>query len=347
MSLFAEVIGQDAAVARLEAAAAQPVHAYLFLGPAGSGKRAAAAAFAAAVFSAGADDPAVAERHRHLALGWKHPDIVWFEPEGRTLRVGEAERLSIEASRSPVEGRRKIIVCDRFHTAEPASAASLLKTIEEPPPTSMFVLLSEEVPTEHVTIASRCTTIDFGAVPDEMVRTWLAGQGIDDEVAAVAATAARGDLRRARLLANDPEVAARRRLWHDAPGRVDGTGATVAAIVDEITDAIDRAQQPLDHQHRDESAALEEQAEQFGVTATARKDMTARHRREARRLRDDELRFGFAVLAGCYRAAVDDGDGRAAVGAVDALREVNDALVRNPNEPLQLHHLFLRLPALP
>jgi DNA polymerase-3 subunit delta' len=268
---------------------------------------------------------------------------MFFEPGGRTLRGEDAEHLVIEASRSPVEGRRKIIVCDRFHTAEPGAAASLLKTIEEPAATSMFVLLAEEVPPEHVTIASRCTVIDFGEVSEDVVAEWLVGQGIAPDLAAVAAQSSRGDLRRARLLASDPEVAARRALWVDAPSRIDGTGAAVAAVVDEIRAAIDRAQGPLDALHAEEAAEFERQAEQLGVTATARKDMTARHKRETRRLRDDELRFGFAVLAAHYRNLVEAGESSAAIDAIDALRDTTEALLRNPNESLQLQRLFLRL----
>jgi hypothetical protein len=117
-------------------------------------------------------------------------------------------------------------------------------------------------------------------------------------------------------------------------------------VVDELRAAIDQAQGPLDALHVDEAAELERQAEQFGVTATTRKDMTARHKREARRLRDDELRFGFAVLAARYRAEIDAGDAQRALTALDALRDVTDALLRNPNEALQLQRLFLRLPSL-
>lgn len=346
VDVFTEVIGQAPAVDRLRAAARQPVHAYLLLGPAGSGKKAAAAAFAAAVLSAAAPDAAAAERHRNLALARRHPDVVWFEPEGRTFRVPEAERVVVEASRSPVEGGRKILVCDRFHTAEPAAAASLLKTIEEPAASTIIVLLAEEVPTEHVTIASRCTTVDFGAVSDAEVAAWLVSQGVDATAADEAAVAARGDLHRARVLAADPNVAQRRHLWFEAPTRLDGTGAAVAALVDEIRAAIDDAQAPLDAQHSAEIEALDQQAEQLGVTGTQRKDVVARHRREERRLRNDELRLGFAVLAGRYRDRLDGHDPAAMLAALDALREANEALIRNPSEALQLQRLFLRLPPL-
>ena len=59
-----------------------------------------------------------------------------------------------------------MLVVDRFHTATPAAAAALLKPVEEPAGSVVWVLLAEQVLPEHVTIASRCTRVDFGSVPD-------------------------------------------------------------------------------------------------------------------------------------------------------------------------------------
>ena len=142
--LWAAVVGQDEAVALLRAAVASPVHAYLLVGPPGAGRADAARAFAGALLSDGteADD---ADRHRRLAIAGRHPDLVWIAPGGRALLVEEAEGITVEASRSPIESDRKVVVVDRFDTAEPESAASLLKTIEEPPASAVFVLLADEV----------------------------------------------------------------------------------------------------------------------------------------------------------------------------------------------------------
>ena len=339
---LAAVIGQEAAVHRLTAAAAKPVHAYLFLGPRGSGRLTAARAFAGEVLAAEGDSSA-AQRHRDLAAAGRHPDVFEFDPQGRTLRVGEAEQLTVEASRSPVEGPRKVLICRRFHTAEPIAAASLLKTIEEPPATAIFVLLAEEVPPEHITVASRCTVIEFGPVPDDLVYEWLVGQGADADKATAASVAAQGNLDRARLLLDDPDVASRHAMWAGAIDRLDGTGHTVTVLVDEIRAAIDDAQAPLDRRHGAEAADLAAQEEQLGVKITARKDIEARQRREARRLRDDELRFGFATLAARYRDRLEMAGAADAVPALGALREATEALVRNPNEALLLQRLFLAL----
>ena len=338
---WSAVVGQPAAVARLRAAADHPVHAYLFVGPRGAGKRAAALAFAGEVLASGAEATG-ADRHRRLAATGQHPDIFVLEPEGRALLVDEAAVLVTEGSRSPVEGDRKVIVCDRFHTAEPRVAPKLLKMIEEPPPSTIFVLLAEEVPAEQVTIASRCVRIDFGAVPDDVLAAWLQGRGADPDRAAALARAAGGSVDRALLLADDPGFGMRRQAWESVPDRLDGSGAAVAALVDELRGLIDEAQAPLVVRHDVERAALAAREAELGTRGSGRRQLEQRQRREIRLLRDDELRLGLATLAARYRERLEAEPGpvAAAVGRIDAAA---DALVRNPGEALLLQALFVDL----
>ena len=336
--VWAGLEGQPRAAGILAAAAAQPVHAYLFCGPRGTGKRAAALAFAAALL--GVDD-----RSRRLALAGGHPDVSWHEPEGRTLRVVEADEIIFEASRSPVEASRKLIVCDRFHTAEPEAVASLLKTIEEPPPTAVIVLLSEEIPPDHTTVASRCVIVEFDPVSDDDVRAILEREGADPDGLDDIVAAAAGDVSRARLLVADEGLSARRRAWAAAPGRLDGTGATVSVLVEELRALIDEAQAPLTDRQQAESADLARIEADLGPQARQRRDMDARHRREQRLLRADELRFGLATLADYYRQHLaDNRHGPDALAAITRIRDAHACLVRNPNEPLLLQSLFLSLP---
>jgi hypothetical protein len=85
VDVWGDVVGQDDAVRQLEAAVEHPVHAYLLLGPSGSGKRALARAFAARLLSVGSTG-ADAERHVRLALAEHHPDLRVVVPEGMTFR---------------------------------------------------------------------------------------------------------------------------------------------------------------------------------------------------------------------------------------------------------------------
>ncbi len=341
------VIGQPDAVRRLQAAVQAPVHAYLFVGPPGAGKMQAAKVFAGELLAAA--DPESAERHRRLATGEGHADVHVLNPAGNNLRrEEEAEPLIVQASRSPVEGRRKVLIVNRFHSATPAAAASLLKTIEEPPATSIFVLLAEDVPPEHVTIESRCTRVDFPPVSVEAIAETLVAEGVlGADQAAVVAQAAAGSVERARTLASDDRLVARRDAWWSIPDRLDGTGAAVAVMVEEVRGLIDDASKAKVKQHEAELDALDAREEQLGTRGSGRKDLEARHRRELRQFRTEELRFGLSTLATRYREAiVADPERARLLDAVDALRQTQDALVRNPNEALALQALLLRLPAL-
>jgi DNA polymerase-3 subunit delta' len=344
MTAWDDVVGQTAAVQLLRSSAASPSHAYLFVGPRGAGKRVAARAFAGDVLSVDADgDDAV--RHRRLAESEQHPDLVLVVPEGRSLRRTEADVIITEGFRSPVEGRRKVIVVDRFHSAEPEAATSLLKTIEEPPASAVFVLLAEEVPPEHVTIASRCIRVDFPAVPAPAIAEHLVSRGVGAAMAEEIAAASGGNDDRARLLATDERFAARRRAWHDVPDELDGTGATVARQVAGLRALIDDASVPLDKRQSLELEELAAFEEEYGTRGSGRRHIEERHRREARLLREDELRLGLATLAGRYRdRLLDTHDPAPVVAACARITAASEALIRNPNEALLLEALFLDLP---
>ena len=339
---WALVVGQDEAVAQLQASATAPVHAYLLVGPHGSGRAVAARAFAAELLADGLDDEA-ARRARRLAMRGEHPDLVRVEPTGIQYRDEDVGRVITEASRTPVEGRRKVIVADRFHTANATAIGRLLKTLEEPPASVVIVLLAEEIPDEQVTIASRCVTIRFHAVPHGDVVAWLLERGVDPDRAETVALAAGGDLRRAGDLVSDEGVARRHAAWRGAPDRLDGTGAAVAVLVEELRALVDEAQAPIDGRHERELSELAEREEQLGTRGSGRKDLEAAQRREVRRLRVDELRFGLATLAGVYRDRLMADPRPADRRALDAIRDAAEALVRNPNEALLLQAMFLRL----
>ena len=71
------------------------------------------------------------------------------------------------------------MVLDEFHLVSPAAAATLLKTIEEPPPGTYFVVLADEVTPDLVTIASRCARVDFPPLSDDTMQDALVAKGAD------------------------------------------------------------------------------------------------------------------------------------------------------------------------
>src|SRR4051794_21328251 len=127
MALYDRVVGQERAVGALSAAAVNPVHAYLLVGPPGTGKRLAAQSFAAALLCpnrppAGPDG--TCETCRRVLAG-AHPDVVVKERQGARISIEDAREIIRLATRSPVEGSRKILILDEFHLAADIAPAML------------------------------------------------------------------------------------------------------------------------------------------------------------------------------------------------------------------------------
>lgn len=343
---WSAVVGQQTALSRLESSARSPVHAYLFLGSLGSGSYEAALGFAGLLLAESASpggEGEGAERHVRLAQEAHHPDVIVIEAEGSALRVSEAEQIIRAGLRSPVEGNRKVIVVKGVDAIEEAAIGKLLKVIEEPPPSAVFLMLAEEVPPELVTIASRCVTVEFGSLSIQQLRVALEERGVESERALAAATAAGGDMGRAALLAEDDGLAARAEAWAQVPDRLDGTGSTVVQVVTSLREGMDGAQGPLETRQLVELQQLEERVEQLGERGSGRSDLIARHKREIRRQRADELRFGLATLARVYRDRLVAAPDPNADAALRVLQATTENLIRNPNEPLILQDLLLSI----
>ena len=184
-SLFGSVVGQERAVEQLLGAAPRPVHAYLLSGPAGIGKRQCATGFAAALLCPGTSATGVPDGDCDVCrrvLAGVHPDVVSVEREGPFISIDTAREVTRLALMSPVEAARKVVVLHDFHLVRDTGPA-LLKTIEEPPATTVFVVLAEYIPPELATIASRCVQVDFVPVGLEEVAAALEESGVAPEVA--------------------------------------------------------------------------------------------------------------------------------------------------------------------
>jgi len=345
--VWRDVVGQDQAIAQLTAAAEHPVHAYLLVGPAGSGKRAAARAFAALLLSAGSEGDD-AERHVRLAQSETHPDLHVVEATTAQGRIDAptARQVVKQAALSPAEGSRKVLVLEDFHLIDQFGAI-LLKYVEEPPASTFFVILAEDVPPELVTIASRSVRIELGPVPLEAVIERLVAEGIDPARAASVAAAAAGDLDRARLLATDARFAVRADALRAMPARLNGTGARAAELAAEVKGLIDDAQDVIDARHEQEAIELQERIERYGQRGSGKKDIQDRHKREVRRHRNAELRLALATFAGVYRdALINARHPNEVVAAIDRIEQAALKLEVFPNETLMLQSLLAQLPSL-
>src|SRR5215217_3992244 len=176
-----------------------PAHAYLLHGPAGSGKRDAARDFAASLLARGASDPDSARlRVRHGA----HPDLTWVTPSGahEMLRRDVDEAVVAAAARTPFEAGHRVFVLERADTMNDEAANSLLKTLEEPPPYVVLLLLTDRPSQVLPTIASRCQGVRFDALGPDKVAQRLQSQGVPTEQALACARLALGDGEKALAL---------------------------------------------------------------------------------------------------------------------------------------------------
>ena len=343
-SVWSKVIGQQRAVAQLAHAAVDPVHAYLFVGPPGCTKDEASRAFAALIL-AGRDDPA--DRNARLALLGEHPDVREVERVGATISKDQVTEIVRSAALAPIESSRKVLILHEFHLLDSTGAARLLKTLEEPPPSTVFIVLADQVPPDLITIASRCVRIEFSGLTADAIADALTAEGIDAADARQAADAAGGDMGRARVLAHDSGLVARRAAFASVPSRLDGTGSMVSRLCIELLGLIDDAAAPLVDQQAQEIALLEARVAALGERGSGRKQLEDRHKRELRRHRIDEIRSGLAVIAGTYRDALVAGSlprPDAAATAISRIHRSLEALERNPNELLLLQALLLDLP---
>ena len=339
-NLLDGIIGQPAAVTNLRSALESPLPAYLFVGPAGSGLRNAACRFAGELLAARSPTP---ERERRLALAELHPDLVVFDRVGAAMTVEQARAAVREAALAPMTGDIKVIVlCDMDRS--PLAAPSLLKTVEEPPPSTVMVLLADEVSRSMETLASRCVRVDFDALGESDLRELLVAEGIDQDRAVFSAVAAGGSIERARLLASDEDAASRIDTWRGLRGTLNGTASKAMVAVDTVVEAAEQASAPLEAKHADERTQADEQSELYGLTGS-RKPLEERHRRELRRVRIDEFMMGFAVLSEQIRDDARTGSLRPEVAArqLVAIGEAAEAMRYNANQQLALSSMFIRI----
>jgi DNA polymerase III subunit delta' len=283
-----------ARVALTAALASGPAHAYLFRGPRGAGKGAAARAFAAEVLASAADDPDDVRR-RALLDPSPHPDLVWLVPRGAQHLVEEVRERVIRASAyRPFEGGKRVFVVEAAEAMRDESQNALLKTLEEPPEFVHLILLSSEPEALLETVASRCQPVDFAPLPAEVLELELASEASSAEEAAAAARLAAGDLDRARLL-----LAERGREL-----RAQVESCLAAALSGELSSApwralLDRAEAAGEDAEAATREALEEEAES-GLKRTAR-DIADEAKRAGRRRRTEILDLALELCAAWLR----------------------------------------------
>ena len=186
-----DLVGQRRATAHLRRAVESGAisHAYLFVGPTGSGKKSAARALACSIFcdDGGCGSCHACRRVRSLA----HPDLHIISPEGVAEYLIEQIRGVIhDVHLKPIEASHKVYVLDDVGRLSGEAANAFLKTLEEPPADVVIVLIADDYDDVLPTIASRCQVVRFSPVPTSTARALVIERTGADEAEARAALAA-------------------------------------------------------------------------------------------------------------------------------------------------------------
>lgn len=236
--------GHDDVVEKLRRAVSRNrlASSFLFCGPAGVGKRTFALRFAQALLCQSrpaADlDPCNTCPSCAMALAGTHPDIeVVAKPADKAelplkLFIGEGETRGHEGlchwiSLKPFMGGRRIAIIDDADYFNHEGANCLLKTLEEPPPHSVLILIGTSPAKQLPTIRSRCQLIRFLPLPEEIVAQLLVSKGIvtDKAEAARLTRFSEGSLQEAIDLTDADTWSFRRTLLEKlSAGALDSTG---------------------------------------------------------------------------------------------------------------------------
>jgi len=306
VDIFDGVIGHRSVLSVLERDVATPAHAYLFVGPLGIGKAAVARRFAARILCGGDDQCA------HRVNRGFHPDLVLVEPEGRSaITVEQARNTVALANLAPVEGARKVFVLEEGGAMNDEAANALLKTLEEPTASTVFIVIAESEDDLPETVASRCRTVVFGRVTEDEIIAGLVERGIEPERAEQTARISGGRPGLAISLATRADVADFRNIWLSVPMRLSAHPGDAYRLADDLAAATEPLLVALKARQADEAATLEREG---GFSKAV-------DQRQSRELKRAEIALhvsGLEILSGFYR---------------DAAAAQLGAPVRNPDIP--------------
>ncbi len=260
---------------RASIASGRVSHAYLFTGPAGSNKTAAAYAFAQAILCKNhgcrtCDDCKRIERR-------KHPDVHFYSPEGAQGYLIEQIREIISGvALAPIRAQGKVYILDRVDLLGVSAANAFLKTLEEPMPGVTFILLGRTREGVLPTIVSRCQVVPFRHIPALEAAGILSQKtGVTPQQARIAIEACNGSITRAIVFAKSAERAEFRARIMEVLANL--PLADERDVLEYAAELIERAKAPLDNVRTQQSEELAESAD--FLTKSALKQVELRHKR--------------------------------------------------------------------
>jgi len=347
-TVWTSLVGQRRAIESLRAAASGHgmSHAFLFIGPPGSGRSNAAVAFAAAL-QCEQEPPGCGTCHScHTVLTGSHADVTVVRTDRLSIGVDEVRDLVRRSALAPVGRRRQVMIVEDADRLTDQAANALLKAIEEPSERTVWMLCAPTVEDLLPTIRSRCRLVTLTTPSVEEVADFLSRtDGVDPALASYCARASQGHIGRARALARDEGARNRRKEVVSIPARLTSLASCMNAaqnLVETTQEEADLLTGELDARERadlDTSYGVVERGRRPREYAPAVAALEKAQRTRAKRRHLDVVDRGLMDLVSVYRDAIAVATGAGESLVNEELRRDIDLLVRTSSPELNLRRI--------
>lgn len=369
-----DVVGQEAAVAQFRRAASPEgslAQAWLITGPPGSGRSTAARAFAATL-QCELGTGCGACRACRTTLAGTHPDVSVVATDKLSIAKEEVRGLVMTAQRSPATGRHRVLIVEDADRMSAGTFNVLLKSIEEPPPATVWMLCAPSAEDLAPTIRSRCRLVTLSVPSSEVVADLLRRRdGVDEQLAMRSARAAQGHIGLALRYATQPGALAAREESARTLLGLHSTGQAVLAAQTMVDRATAEAKEHADVVAREEkerflhSAGIDDGKVPPSLRSQMRQLEEDAKRRQTRLVRDVLDRYLLDVhsvlrdvlsrqlgtaaelvnidVAPEIEQTAGQGSGKVTLGLLEAVQEARDRISGNVPPLLAIEALLARI----
>ena len=342
--------------------AQRTTHAYLFSGPSGAGKLDVACAFAQALVCKDQGCGRCIDCKR--AQLRNHPDIQIIQPAGANgYLIDQIREVVTSATRAPIQAQKKVFILENVEMLGTSAANAFLKTLEEPSPRVVLILLTSHQESVLPTILSRCQVVPFRTIPaSEAAGIVRQNSGASELQARIALQACDGSLTRAvEFLRSNERLEFRSRI-------VEIMGLLARAddwdVIQYASELVKRVELPLDEVRAEQEQELADNADFLAksairqIEARNKRQLTAKTRESLRQLTGivrSWLRDLMALCAGAddvivnsdvlpaLQAAAERTDVARASAAISAVDVCDESFTYNVSPETCIDSMFLEV----